>query len=64
MIHPLACLKQLAVSLPHLAGYSKVTPLLLDSLHFKGHKKLDGSTDLAEFFFTTMLRLIAHNISN
>ena len=35
------------------------TPLKLDSLHFKAHKKLDVSTGLFEFFFKGMLRLIA-----
>ena len=43
---------------------SKGTPLSLDSLRFKAHKKLDGSTGLVEFFFTAMLRLIAHNIGD
>ena len=42
----------------------KGTPLMMDSLRFKAHKKLDGSTGLVEFFFTAMLRLIAHNIGN
>ena len=42
----------------------KDTPLKMDSLRFKAHKKLDGSTGLVEFFFTAMLRLIAHNIGN
>ena len=36
----------------------------MDSLHFKSHKKLDGSTGLVEFFSTTMLRLIARNIGD
>ena len=40
---------------------SKGTPLQLDSLHFKAHKKLDGSTGLLEFFFMVMLRLMARN---
>ena len=40
------------------------TPLMMDSLRFKAHKKLDGSTDLVEFFFTAMLRLIACNIGD
>ena len=40
----------------------KGTPLKLDSLHFKPHKKLDGSTGLFEFFFMAMLRLNARNI--
>ena len=35
---------------------------MLHSLCFKAHKKLDGSTGLVEFFFTVLLRLIAHNI--
>ena len=43
---------------------SKGTPLKLDSLRFKAHKKLDGSTGLVEFFFTAMLRLIARNIGD
>ena len=43
---------------------SKGTPLMMDSLRFKAHKKLDGSTSLVEFFFTAMLTLIAHNIGN
>ena len=42
----------------------KGTPLMMDSLRFKAHKKLDGSTSLVEFFFTAMLTLIAHNIGN
>ena len=42
----------------------KDTPLMMDSLRFKAHKKLDGSTGLVEFFFTAMLRLIAHNIGD
>ena len=40
---------------------SKGTPLMMDSLPFKAHKKLDGSTGLVEFFFTAMLILIACN---
>ena len=32
---------------------------MMDSLRFKAHKKLDGSTALVEFVFTSMLRLIA-----
>ena len=36
----------------------------MDSLRFNAHKKLDGSTDLVQFFFTAMLRLIARNIGN
>ena len=43
---------------------SKGTPLIMDSLRFKAHKKLDGSTGLVEFFFTAMLRLIACNIGD
>ena len=43
---------------------SKGTPLKLDSLRFKAHKKLDGSTGLLEFFFTVMLRLMARNIGD
>ena len=42
----------------------KGTPLMMDSLRFKAHKKLDGSTGLVEFFFTAMLRLIARNIGD
>ena len=41
---------------------SKSTPLMMDNLHFKAHKKLDGSTGLVKFFFTAMLRMIACNI--
>ena len=37
---------------------------MMDSLRFKAHKKLDGSTGLVEFFFTVMLRLIARNIGD
>ena len=43
---------------------SKGTPLMVDSLRFKAHKKIDGSTGLVEFFFTAMLRLIACKIGN
>ena len=43
---------------------SKGTPLMMDSLRFKAHKKLDGSKGLVEFFFTAMLRLIACNIGD
>ena len=43
---------------------SKGTPLKLDSLHFKAHKKLDRSAGLFEFFFTAMLRLTARNIDD
>ena len=35
---------------------------MMDSLCFKAHKKLDGSTVLVEFFFIAMLRLIARKI--
>ena len=42
----------------------KGTPLMMYSLRFKAHKKLDGSTGLVEFFFTAMLRLIACNIGD
>ena len=40
----------------------KGTPLMMDTLRFKAHKMLDGSTGLIEFFFTAMLRLIARNV--
>ena len=43
---------------------SKGTHLKLDSLRFKAHKKLDGSTGLLEFFFMAMLRLMACNIGD
>ena len=43
---------------------SKGTPLKLDSLRFKAHKKLDGSTGLFEFFFMAVLRLMARNIGD
>ena len=43
---------------------SKGTPLKLDSLCFKAHKKLDGSTGLFEFFFMAMLRLMDCNIGD
>ena len=43
---------------------SKSTPLKLDSLRFKAHKKLDGSTGLLEFFFMVMLRLMACKIGD
>ena len=43
---------------------SKSIPLKLDSLRFKAHKKLNGSTGLPEFFFMAMLRLMARNISD
>ena len=42
----------------------KGTSLMLDSLHFKAHRKLGGSTGFVEFFFTAMLRLIAGNIGH
>ena len=58
-LYLLASLKQLAI-FPVLK--SKGTPLIIDSLRFKAHKKLDGSISLVEFFFTAMLRLIACNI--
>ena len=40
------------------------TPLKSVFLNFKTFKKLDGSTGLVEFFFTAMLRLIAHIIGD
>ena len=43
---------------------SNGTPLKLDSLRFKAHKKFNGSTGLVEFFLKAMLRLIAHNIGD
>ena len=43
---------------------SKGTPLKLDSLRFKAHEKLDGSTGLFEFFFMAMLRLMPGNIGD
>ena len=43
---------------------SKGTPLKLDSLRFKAHKKLDGSTDLLEFLLMVMLRLITRNVGD
>ena len=43
----------------------KGTPsLMMDSLCFEAHKKLDGSTCLVGFFFTVMSRLIARNIGD
>ena len=36
----------------------------MDSLRFKAHKKLDGSTGLLEFFFMVMLRLMARKIGD
>ena len=43
---------------------SKGVTLVLDKLHFKTHKKLDGSIGLVEFFLTAMLRLIAQNMGD
>ena len=43
---------------------SKGTPLQLESLCFKAHKKLDWSIGLFELLFTVLLRLIAHNIGD
>ena len=43
---------------------SKGTPLKLESLCFKAHKKLDWSIGLFELLFTVVLRLIAHNIGD
>ena len=43
---------------------SKGHLLKLDSLCFKAHKRLDGSTGLFEFFSMAILRLIAHNIGD
>ena len=40
---------------------SEGTPLMMDSLCFRAHKKLEGSIGLVEIFFTAMLRLIAGN---
>ena len=42
---------------------SKGTPLMMSSLHFKAHKKLNGCTGLVKFFFIAMLRLIACSIA-
>ena len=42
----------------------KDTPLMLDSLRFKAHKNLYGSTGFLGFFLTAMLRLIACNIGD
>ena len=44
MKYRLAHLKQLAVSMPHLAWglKSKGTPLMLHSLHFKAPRKLES----------------------
>ena len=43
---------------------SKGATFVLDKLHFKAHKKFDGSTGLVEFFLTAMLRLIACNMGD
>ena len=43
---------------------SKGVTLVLDKLHFKAHKKFDGSIGLVEFFLTAMLRLIALNMGD
>ena len=43
---------------------SKGTPLMMDSLRFKAHKKWDRSTALIEYFFTVMFRLLAGNIGD
>ena len=43
---------------------SKGTPLKLDRLGLKAHKKLGGSTGFLEFFFMVMLRLMALNIGD
>ena len=43
---------------------SKGITLVLDKVHFKAHKKLDGSTGFLEFFFMVMLRLMACNIGD
>ena len=43
---------------------SKGVTLVLDKVHFKAHKKLDGSIGLVEFFLTAMLRLIARNMGD
>ena len=40
------------------------TPLMIDSLSFKAHKKLERSIVLVEFLFTVMLRQIARSVSN
>ena len=37
---------------------------MMDSLRFKAHKKLDGSTGLVKFSFTAMLKLLACNIGD
>ena len=43
---------------------SKGVSLVLDKLHFKAHRKLDGLTGLVEFFLTAMLRVIALNMGH
>ena len=43
---------------------SKGVTLVLDKLHFKASKKLDGSIGLVKFFLTAMLRLIASNMGD
>ena len=43
---------------------SKGVTIMLDKLHFKAHKKFDGSIGLMEFFLTAMLRLIAFNMGD
>ena len=42
----------------------KGVTLLFDKLHFKAHKKFDGSIGLVEFFLTAILRLIACNVGD
>ena len=42
----------------------KGVTIVLDKLHFKTHKKFDGSIGLTEFFLTAMLRLIAFNMGD
>ena len=37
---------------------------MMDSLHFKAHKKSNGSIGLVKFPFKAMLRLIARNMGN
>ena len=37
---------------------------MLGKLRFKGHKKLDESIGMVEFFLTALLRLIAHNMGD
>ena len=43
---------------------SKDLTLMLGKLHFKAHKKFDGSIGLVEFFLTAILRLIACNMGD